>query len=133
MDKVFATIGRQNYKTDIFNTSGKVHLIADEPEALGGQECGFSPTELLCSSLAACTSITLKMYLDRKGWAYDDIKVTVSLESNKETGIHTFHRIVHVTGPLDEARKSRLLAIANACPVHKILSGKIETETVVEE
>src|SRR4051812_34712458 len=58
-------------------------FIADEPASLGGQNSGPDPYELLLASLASCTLITLRMYIDRKGWAITDIAVDVNLFQNK--------------------------------------------------
>ena len=66
MKTSFATIGKQKYKTEI--QAGNHIIMADEPEELGGGNLGFTPTELLESSLAACTAMTIRMYADRKGW-----------------------------------------------------------------
>ena len=121
MQKVTAVIGQQNYRTEIKNA--KHTLIADEPVEAGGQNLGFAPRELLASSLAACTSITLKMYADRKEWNLKEAKVEVTFEWNKEESKSFLSRKVELIGDLDEFQKERLLVIANSCPIHKILSN----------
>lgn len=90
-----------------------------------------SPKELLAASLASCTSITIQMYAQRKGWALDEVKVDVDLDINTETGVSTFRRKISTVGELSGDEHKRLLQIANACPVHKILSGTIQIETTL--
>jgi putative redox protein len=65
MIKITARIGTELYKTEIESANNKI--ISDEPESAGGKDLGFAPKELLASSLAACTCITLRMYANRKG------------------------------------------------------------------
>ena len=128
MAKITSTLKKERYKTEIRSSSGNV-LISDEPESVGGKNLGFSPTELLASSLAACTSATLRMYADRKGWDLEEVKLEVSLEVNREEKRTEIHRKIELIGNLDLAQRDRMLAIANACPVHKILSGTIAIHT----
>ena len=128
MAKITARIKKELYKTEIHSSSGNV-LIADEPETVGGKNLGFSPTELLASSLAACTSATLRMYADRKGWDLEEVHLEVNLEVNREEKLTKIHRKIELIGNLDQAQRDRMLAIANACPVHKILSGTIAIQT----
>lgn len=128
MAKITASIKKELYKTEIHSSSGNV-LISDEPETVGGKNLGFSPSELLASSLAACTSATLRMYADRKGWGLEEVRLEVSLEVNREENRTEIHRKIELIGNLDQTQRNRMLAIANACPVHKILSGTIDIQT----
>ena len=130
MQKVTANIGQEKYKTTIQTATNT--LIADEPVEVGGQGLGFAPRELLASSLAACTAITLKMYAERKGWDLKEAQVEVTYEWNRETSASVMNRKMSFIGTLDEAQKERLLVIANSCPVHKILSNPFEIITSVE-
>lgn len=129
---ITSSIKKDQYKTEIHSASGYL-LIADEPESVGGKNAGFSPTELLASSLAACTSATLRMYADRKGWNLEEVKLEVSLEVNREKNRTEIHRKIELIGNLDLAQRHRMLAIANACPVHKLLSGTIEILTELSD
>lgn len=128
MTQVHANIAKEHYKVNIKTLSGN-ELIADEPEDNGGQNLGFNPHELLAASLAACTSATLRMYADRKGWDLVSLDVKIDLAEPDEEGKTVFRRELTMTGNLDEAQKQRLMAIANKCPVHKILSNPIEIVT----
>ena len=128
MTQVRANIAKEHYKVNIKTLSGN-ELIADEPVDNGGQNLGFSPHELLAASLAACTSATLRMYADRKGWDLASLDVHIELVEPDAEGKTVFRRQLSMTGNLDEAQKQRLMAIANKCPVHKILTNPIEIIT----
>lgn len=129
MTNVKAIIGETNFKTNIFTETNR--LISDEPLESGGQDSGFNPFELLASSLASCTCATLKMYLNRKDWTVEEIIVEVRLEQDKENNITRINRKILFNGLLSEEQKQRLLAIANACPVHKVLTNRIEITTTL--
>ena len=102
-------------------------LQADEPLSNGGTDSGPAPYELLLAGLAACTSLTLRMYADRKQWPLEKIRVEVTSEKIDKTTI--FIRHVYFEGALDDEQRNRLLQIANACPVHKALTNPIEIKT----
>jgi putative redox protein len=105
---------------------GPHHLVADEPEPVG-DDTGPAPHDLLLAALGTCTSMTVKMYADRKGWPLE--RVEVKLHQRKQDDVHVMRRTIHLVGPLDEAQRARLLEIANKCPVHKTLTGKIAIES----
>lgn len=128
MAKITSSIKKEQFKTELHSPSGNV-LIADEPIAVGGKNLGFSPSELLASSLSACTSATLRMYADRKGWQLDEVKIELELRFIREENRTQIERKITLIGQLDEKQTERLLAIANACPVHKILSNPIAIDT----
>ncbi len=125
-----ATTGIEKYKTTIEARSHS--YVADEPFDENGQDLGMKPTEMLAGALASCTSITLRMYADRKGWETGEIAVSVKLVRDTAAGKTSFSRLISFQNELEGAQKDRLLSIANACPVHKILSGSIEIDTKVE-
>jgi putative redox protein len=120
-----AIIGLDKYKTNILLDNHS--LIADEPIDAGGQDAGPTPGDFLRISLASCTAITLRMYADRKGFDIAQIEVKVHTERTETKT--TFHRQVLLTGNLDEAQRARMLQIANACPIHKVLSHPVEVVT----
>lgn len=126
---VTASIGNELYKTTL--KTDRHTIIGDEPQDLGGQDLGPEPTDFLLASLASCTAITLRMYANRKGWNVEEINVQVSINQEVIDGKPktTFIRTVDAKGELDDEQRSRLVAIANACPVHKILSNPIEIQT----
>ena len=99
-------------------------LTGDEAKESGGEDAGPAPHELLLAALGTCTSMTVKMYADRKGWPLQRVHVHVSMEKY-ETGT-VLKRKIELTGDLDAEQRARLLEIAGKCPVHKTLSGKID-------
>ena len=104
--------------------------LGDEPEALGGGNTGPSPERLILASLGACTAITLRMYAARKGWALSDVQVELQLNpEGKPASGNDIRRVVHLSGELDEAQRAQLLKIANACPMHKLLTGEVRVAT----
>ncbi len=106
-------------------------LYADEPENLGGSDLGPSPFEFVLAGLGACTTITLRMYAERKKWPVTHIGVDVSY---KKSGFgadmkSVFIRKITIEGDLDEAQLKRMMAIADKCPVHKMLEAETEIRT----
>ncbi|RXK61946.1 OsmC family peroxiredoxin [Lacibacter luteus] len=130
MASVSSVIKKELYRIEIKSPSGNV-VIADEPVSNGGKDAGFAPKELLCSALAACTSATVRMYADRKGWELEEVQVQINLEYITAESRTIINREIRFIGNLDDAQQSRLLAVANACPVHKILSNPIEINTAI--
>jgi putative redox protein len=130
MAKVKSTIGAELYRIEITSPTGNV-VVADEPVDKGGKDIGFSPKELLASALAACTSATVRMYADRKQWPLDEVKIDIDLERDESANKTVINRKVQFIGNLDDEQQKRLLAVANACPVHKILSNPIEINTSI--
>jgi putative redox protein len=124
---VIATIGAAEYQVQL--DDGMHKWLADEPESLGGRDTGPAPASLLLSSLGACTSITLKMYAKRKDWPLEALRVTLSMTSTANGTV--IDRQIVLTGPLSEDQRERLLQIANACPVHKILTVAIQIQTAI--
>lgn len=128
MAHITAHIGTQLYKTEISTATNL--LIADEPVSAGGEDLGFSPEELLAASLGACTGATLRMYADRKGWTeMKEVNVDVEFKRDAKENISYFTRTITLTGDLSEEQRSRLLAIANKCPMHLTLMHPIEIST----
>lgn len=103
-------------------------LLADEPVDLGGEDLGPAPHEWLLAALGACTSMTMKMYADRKGWALQACEVKLTGTKGPEFLIK---REITLTGDLTPEQRDGLLAIANKCPVHKTLSNPIKIESIL--
>jgi len=140
-NRVAVRTGRKGFQTEIL--AGVHSLIADEPIAAGGADTGPTPYDYVVAGLGACTSMTLRMYADRKGWPLE--AVAVRLDHRKihaddcrgcvESGDMLDHidREIEVVGNLSPEQKRRLLEIADRCPVHRTLQSKIRVETRLKE
>lgn len=101
-------------------------FLADEPVEVGGGAKGPTPFELLSAALASCTTMTLRLYAERKGWTLPPFSVEVahSLQPGGADGSPPrdhFSRLIHFGGDLDEEMRTKLLEIADKCPVHRTL------------
>jgi putative redox protein len=123
-----AVIGRNKYHTEISTPSGHT-LFADEPAEKEGTNTGPEPTEYVRMGLASCTAITLRMYADRKNLPLE--KISVEVVSKKVDNKTVFARIITLEGNLTADQREHLLQIANACPVHKLLTNPIEISTSI--
>ncbi len=129
------------YRTEIL---ARTHaLVADEPKAVGGEDLGPTPYDLLAAALGACTTMTLRMYADRKQWPLEEVVVRLEHSrihaedeercENGEARLDRLDREVTLTGPLDEEQRARLLEIADRCPVHRTLSAGVLVRTELTE
>jgi putative redox protein len=113
MARAHATIGTKRYAVRI-DAAGH-GIIADEPTSNGGGNVGPDPYDLLLSSLAACTAITLRMYADRKEWKVRAIAVDLHfIRENKEERIE---RKITLDGGLSDEQRARIAEIAEKTPV----------------
>lgn len=118
--------GATKYAQDI--AMGHHALKSDEPERLGGADSGPAPYQLLLASLGACTSITLRMYAERKGWELGTVRIGLAL-SRDESGVESVTREISVSAPLDADQRARLLEIAGKTPVTKTLLKGVAIES----
>lgn len=120
-------------------TVGPHHLVADEPKAAGGEDAGPGPYDFLLAGLGACTSMTMRLYADRKSLPLD--RVTVTLKHSKiyakdcaecETRdgmLDQIERDIVMDGALDAEQRKKLMEIADKCPVHRTLTSEIRIVT----
>lgn len=122
---------------------GKHRLLADEPESAGGQDTGPGPYDFLLASLGACTSMTMRLYADRKSIPLE--RTTVMLKHSRiyakdcetceteEGMISRIERTIAMEGNLDAEQHKRLMEIADKCPVHRTLTSEIDIVTRAAE
>ena len=125
MRKVVSQFGQGPLQQKL--TAGDLHFLSDAEVSKGGSGTGPSPHEYLGAALAACTSMTLKMYAGRKEMKLDNAIVTVDIERHDD--VETFSREIQLEGNLSTEEKERLLEIAHKCPIHKALAGQIQIKT----
>lgn len=120
--------GEGRFQTRV--TVRETTILADEPVSVGGLAAGPSPYELLSAALAACTTMTVRLYASQKGWPLDDIHVRVCHSKDAAlTPPDLFSREITLAGPLDAGQRERLMAIAERCPVHQTLTRGVRVET----
>lgn len=127
MNTTIATIGKQKYKTEL-QVNNHI-IIADEPVEVGGQDLGFTPSELLQSSLASCSAMTIRMYADRKEWDLEKVEIEVGFKRNISTGEVTFKKEIKLFGNLTEDQQEKLLEMGSKCPIEKMIKGTILVES----
>jgi len=125
MRKVVSQFGQGPLQQKL--TVGDLHFLSDAEVSKGGSGTGPSPHEYLGAALAACTSMTLKMYAGRKEMKLDNAIVTVDI--GRHDDVETFSRDIQLQGNLSAEEKDRLLEIAHKCPIHKALAGQIQIKT----
>lgn len=108
-------------------TAGELHFLSDAELSKGGGGTGPSPHEYLGAALAACTTMTLKMYAGRKAMPLENAIVTVDIE--RADDIEKFTRDIQLIGNLSAEERERLMEIADKCPIHKALAGQIQIKT----
>src|ERR1700761_887822 len=101
-------------------------IVVDEPADDGGTDTGPRPTQLLASSLAGCTAITVELYAERKGWDVDGLEVAVDMKSDAAKMPTHFEVEVTLPAGLDDEQRRKLMLIAEKCPVHKLLEHGAE-------
>ena len=126
---VSAHVGASGFRAEV---RARAHVLtADEPANLGGTDAGPTPYELLLGALSSCTAMTLRIYADRKRWPLESAVVQLRAARSHEidcehcetepVGIGRIERRVELAGPLTDEQRTRLLEIADRCPVKQTL------------
>jgi len=120
-------------------TTGPHRMLADEPVAAGGQDTGPGPYDFVLAGLGACTSMTMRMYADRKSLPLERVTVTLKHSrihaedcaecETKEGMLDQIDRVIGIEGALDADQRKRLMEIADKCPVHRTLTSEIRIVT----
>lgn len=139
--EVVANLGEEGFTTQM--RSGRHYFVADEPVKAGGNDFGPSPYDFLSAALAACTSMTIQMYVRRKKWPLINVETHVNHHKShaedcdncerNTAKIDIFERIIALEGNLDEEQINRILEIADKCPVHRTLNNKVKITTKMQE
>ena len=106
-------------------------FLADEPRPVGGMGSGPDPYGMLAGALGACTAMTIRLYADRQAWPLDRVQVNVKHQRASLDARDLFERSIYLEGPLDEAQRTKLLEIAERCPVHKTLDRGSDIRTTL--
>jgi putative redox protein len=120
-------------------TVGGHEFVSDEPVAVGGGDAGPGPYDLLLAALGTCTSMTVALYARRHRWPLESVRVTLRHArvhaadcehcETKAGMLDRIDRTVELVGTLTGEQRTRLLDIANKCPVHRTLTSEIDVQT----
>ncbi len=118
---------------------GPHRLTADEPVAAGGADTGPGPYDFLLAGLGACTSMTMRLYADRKSLPLERVTVTLTHSKvyakdcivceTREGRLDQIDRVIAMEGALDAEQRKKLMEIADKCPVHRTLTSEIHIVT----
>lgn len=140
--QVVTSTGNEDFTTEI--RTGNHSFLADEPKSFGGKDLGPNPYDLLVAGLGACTSMTMQMYARRKKWPLERVNVHLQhskihekdcedCEDNNGAKIDVINKEIELFGDLSSEQKTRLMEIADKCPVHRTLHNQIKVSTILIE
>lgn len=135
---VVVKTGHGKFGTEVHTATHR--FIADEPHAVGGEDSGPTPYDLLLGALGTCTAMTMKMYADRKDWPLEGVSIHLTHDrdhakdcdhcADPKAKVQSIERAITLTGDgLDEEQRARLMEIADMCPVHRTLEGELHVHS----
>src|SRR3982751_1990669 len=127
---ITGTITANRQQVDVQWRAGT--LVIDEPKSNGGQDLGPDPFTMIVAGLVGCTLTTLRMYIRRKGWQIEDIRVHANMIQQQDPFRTVILRTIVLGQPVSDEQGERLLYIAKNCPAAKLLEGEIVIDTVVD-
>lgn len=135
---IVRTRANTRYVADI--NTGRHNIVADEPLDAGGDDLGPTPRELLLAAIGSCTTMTIQIYAETKGWPLTGVEVQVDYEKHSEPkpeggtkSWETIDQRIVLHGDLTEEQRKRLLITAGKCPVHRtVANGALFSETLVD-
>lgn len=141
-NRVVVRIGKKGLQTEII--ANEHRLIADEPIAVGGANTGPTPYDYLVAALGACTSMTIRLYADRKQWPVEGVTVRLKhrkihaedcerCETKRNGKIDHIEREIELIGSLSDKQSARILEIADRCPVHRTLRSEIAIDSRLKD
>jgi putative redox protein len=110
--------GSLRHEVDV---NGRHTILTDEPEHLGGTDCGPAPHELMAAMLAACASTMIVLYAQRHGLQLGDVRVDVSYDADATP--RQAQITVHLPAGLTPDQITRLRRVANTCPARRALEA----------
>jgi len=117
---------RSNFKVE--NSINGHEIIADEPVVLGGTDAGMKPGDMVLAALASCKLITMRMYAERKGWHFDEARISLAYIEKGDPSLVS--KKIEFDGDLDPEQIERLIVISGKCPVAKMLSKSISFQLI---
>jgi len=127
----------------VVSVGGRHVLRADEPLSYGGDDTGPGPYDYLLAGLGACTTMTVRMYANRKGWPLENVSVKLKHDKihaadcedceTRDGKLDRIERELTISGALDDEQRQRLLEIADKCPVHRTLHSEVKVATVLTD
>lgn len=109
------------------------HLIStDGTLEEGGNDAGPSPHDLYDAAISSCKALTVVWYAKRKGIPLEQVEVSTERDASEERkGVYRLATTLHLTGELTDEQRADLLAVAQKCPVHKLMTAVTTEVTTV--